>query len=131
MNDTVDQGIAADIEKNLTDVGAAPQPQGVKAKLAAAKAAKTGEETFPLPVSGVVVSLPRFKPYFAWTKAQRLGDGDSGKTQVYYILELATFDGEKLTFGDYRELIDAADHLQIIGKVFGGASDAKDDDAGN
>ena len=77
--------------------------------------------------TGVVVAMPRFKPYPAWTRAQRLGAGDQGRTQEYYIVSLCTFDGERLSVEDYRDLVPANDHLQILGRVFGGP---KGDDAG-
>jgi len=114
-----DETIAADIEKNLAEAGVRPVPQGVKARLAAMKAEKAGDRSFTLNDTGVVVTMPNFKPYHAWTKAQRLGDGDTGKVQTYYILELLKFDGERLSLGDYRDLIPAGDHIQIVGEVFG------------
>jgi len=96
-------------------------------KLKAHRAATDGVDTFVLEETGVAVTVPMFKPYAAWQKAQRVAGKDQGSLQVYYILELCTFDGERLTFGDYRELIPSPDHIKIVGEVFG----AREADEGN
>lgn len=99
-------------------------------KLQAHRDAAGGVETIQLSETGVMVSVPKFKPYGAWAKAQRLAGKDQGALQIYYILELCRFDGERLTFGDYRELIPSPDHIELIGAVFASGKD-DEGDAGN
>ncbi|MDE2577954.1 MAG: hypothetical protein KGL46_04035 [Hyphomicrobiales bacterium] len=112
---------ATDIAANLQAAGA--KAGTVKERLAQYKADSSGTDTFTLDETGVVVTLPKFKPYSAWVMAQRLGGKDQERVQEYYIIALCRFDDEKLTADDYRDLIPAPDHLQIVGAVFSGAKD--------
>jgi hypothetical protein len=90
-------------------------------KLRAQKeAAGTEVESLTLPASGVRVTFPRHRTYQAWEKAQRLvGDGGPGRLQLLYLLQVCTFDGERLKANDYAELIQAEDHLALMGRIFG------------
>ena len=95
----------------------ATEGTGVLAKLRARKDAGAEMVRFTLPDSGVEVAFPRFRPYAAWSRAQRLADGEPGRVQLYYIVEVCTFDGERLRANDYAELISTPDHIAIAGRV--------------
>lgn len=103
---------------------------GVLAKLQAHKAATTGEASFTLPATGIVVTYPLFRGYDDWAKAQRLAGDDGAMINLYYIILICRFDGETLMANDYRELVPAGDHLAISGKLFG-SPEAKVDAKGN
>lgn len=98
-------------------------PAGVLAKLRAQKAALEGHDEFTLPRSRVRVSMPRFREYEAWARAQQLGGADGAAINLYYIVAVCQFEGETLKAGDYRELIPADDHFVISGRLFNSAPD--------
>lgn len=102
---------------------AAPARTSVLDKLRAHKDGHAGDTSFVLAETGVTVTLPKFRPHDTWIRSQRLGKSDPMLAQVYYIVALAKFDGERLTAGDYRELIPAGDHMAIVTKVFNGPDD--------
>lgn len=109
---------------------ATAKPASVADKLRAAKAARSGYDSITLPESGVVARIPKFKPYDAWAKAQRLGGKDQAMVMIYFVTALVRFDGERLTVGDYRDLISASDHLALIGKLYGGDETEESADEG-
>lgn len=107
------------------------EPKGVRAKLAARKAANAGARSETLKKSGIEVSIPNFINHGLWMKAQRIAKGDTAKAQTAFIAETVLFEGEKLTITDIAELVDAADTMQLIGEIFGDDEDEAGDDAGN
>lgn len=102
--------------------------RSVIAKLRAAKEAAEGQsDTFVLASSGVTVSIPKFRAYGPWNKAAQMAGKNLAMMNTIYITMVALFDGEKLTIGEYQELIPAPDHIQISARLFA----ADEDDAGN
>ena len=100
---------------------------GVRAKLAAHKAAHSGQDEKTLPRSGITVQIPEFINHGAWMQAQRQAKGDTARAQAAFVIGAVTFEGEKLTMADLQEgLIDATDMLFLIGEIFG-----DDDEGGN
>lgn len=116
-------------ETRTAETKPAAELRGI-AKLRAHKESLAGDETFPLPDSGVVVTLPKFKPNAIWMKAQQMAEGDQARAQMIYVTQLCMFDGERLTLNDYRELISGPDHLEIVSRVYDGAKDRNKDDSG-
>ncbi|MCC2099161.1 MAG: hypothetical protein KDJ29_19890 [Hyphomicrobiales bacterium] len=119
----------------MTDVKEKAKDQftGVRAKLAAAKAAEAEKsvkpnEGFPLPHSGIICQIPGHINHGAWLKAQRQGKGDIGAAQTAFISEVVLFEGEKLTIADVRELLDARDFLALVGEIFGDDDEDKDEE---
>lgn len=109
MTDTID----------TAELPAEAQESAVIAKLRAAKAAVAGQEiSFTLPESKVRVTYPKFRPFDGWEKAQLQAGGNAASVNLYYIVAICKFDGERLMAGQYRELIGDADHLTISGKLF-------------
>lgn len=98
------------------------KPTGLLDKLRAHKAARGGTDTFTLPETKVTVTIPQFRSYEAWQRAQRLAGRDADRSQLLFLLEICTFDGERLRANDYAELIPSGDHLFLLGKVYGGDS---------
>lgn len=96
---------------------------GVLARLQHHRAEREGVVSFQLPETGVTVTFPKFKPYDLWQRAQRLGDGKTGQFQLYYIVALCQFDGERLTKNDYAELIPADDHVAILNHIYANEGD--------
>ncbi|BCH55270.1 hypothetical protein GOZ89_16240 [Agrobacterium vitis] len=103
----------------MTDKDTATEFKGVRAKLLANKAAKTGSYDFPLKDCGVTASVPNFINHGLWMRAQRIAKGDTSKAQAAFICEAVLFDGEKLTVTDLAELVPAGDTLALINEVFG------------
>ncbi|MFD2678003.1 hypothetical protein [Camelimonas lactis] len=102
----------------MTDVN--DNDSGVLARLRRHKEATTGDHSFTLPNTGVVVTYPQFRGYEDWSRAQRMAGDDPTLINLYYIITVCAFDGEKLRAGDYRELIPSDDHLALSGRMFGG-----------
>ena len=105
----------------MTDTSQLPaeaQESAVIAKLRAAKAAGAEEDGFTLPVSKVRVSYPRFRAFDGWERAQLQAEGNAAAVNLYYIIQVCKFDGERLKAGDYRELISDTDHMAISAKLF-------------
>ncbi|KQI69382.1 hypothetical protein AN189_02860 [Loktanella sp. 3ANDIMAR09] len=101
---------------------------GVRAKLAAHKAAHHGTTEKTLPRSGITAQIPEFINHGAWMLAQRQAKGDVPRAQAAFIIGTVKFEGEKLTMADVQNgLIDAKDMLFLIGEVFGD----EDEDAGD
>lgn len=104
----------------------APSERAVIAKLRAAKDAASAEiESFVLKSSGVTVAIPKFRAYGPWAKAAQMAGKNIAAMNTIYITMVATFDGERLTIGDYQELIPAPDHIQISARLFGADEDAE------
>ncbi|MUZ74102.1 hypothetical protein GOZ90_15550 [Agrobacterium vitis] len=111
----------------MTDKDTATEFKGVRAKLLANKAAKSGSYDFPLTECGVTATIPNFINHGVWMRAQRIAKGDTTKAQAAFICETVLFDGEKLSITDLSELVPAGDTLELIGEVFG---KGEDDDEG-
>lgn len=98
----------------------------VIAKLKAHKAANSASYEFPLEESGVVATIPNFINHGRWMKAQRVAKGDTPKAQAAFICETVLFDGEKITLTDLAELVPASDTMALLGEIFGGDDEGKD-----
>ncbi|MFA6966123.1 hypothetical protein [Bosea sp. (in: a-proteobacteria)] len=92
----------------------------VIAKLRAANKKLSGEDGFVLASSGVRVTYPKFRAFAAWENAQRVAEGSPTSVNLYYIIQVCRFDGERLRVEDYRELISDTDHMAISNRIFGG-----------
>jgi len=123
----------ANLANGVTAEPSAEAPAGLPkglAKLRAYKEAQNGEETFTLPGSGVVVSMPKFRPVSSWQRAQRMANGDQSKAQASYVTQICKFDGETITIADYQETLSAGDHIAIVQKVYGADVSEEDKAAG-
>jgi hypothetical protein len=98
--------------------------KGVIAKLRAAREQQTGRDSLTLKSCGVVVTYPKFRAFAAWEQAQRQAEGSATSVNLYYIIQVCQFDGERLRAEEYRELISDADHLAISGRIFAAGTDA-------
>lgn len=108
----------------------APVTTGVRAKLATKKAALAEKvQAFTLPVTGIAITIPLWRPNLAWVKAQRNAKGDVAAAQSAYAAELVKFEGEKLSVADLRELLPADDIMFIVGKLDADGSEDEDEDA--
>lgn len=117
------------MKTDTAEIPAEAQDSPLLAKLRAAKAAGAEMEGFTLPVSKVRVTYPKFRPFDGWEKALLQAGGNAGSVNLYYILAVCKFDGERMMAGDYRELISDTDHQAIGNKLFNQAT--VEDAAGN
>ncbi|MEN5083729.1 hypothetical protein ABE438_14700 [Bosea sp. TWI1241] len=120
--------------ENAAATNAAGQPavpadalaeKGVIAKLRAARDGQTGMDSLTLKSCGVEVTYPRFRSFKAWEQAQRQAGEVASSVNLYYIVQVCLFDGERLRAEEYRELISDTDHMAISSRIFSPA------DAGN
>lgn len=102
-----------------------PAPSGVKARLLAHKQANDGTESFTLPVTGVAVTFPKFRPHGLIMRAGRIAGQDVQKLQAVYVVQNCRFDGEKLTLADFEDLVPDDDSSALIKRLF--ASDDGED----
>ncbi|EFO32501.1 conserved hypothetical protein [Roseibium sp. TrichSKD4] len=128
-------GHSADISqpaRSVPSVAAAQEPSeppaqaGVVNRLKAYRDQHSGSDTFPLPETGVVVSLPKFRSHGAWSSCLRMAKNNIQKAQVLYICKVVTFDGEKLTAADYDKYIPLEDSMELLSRMFGGTGDEED-----
>ncbi|PZU89118.1 MAG: hypothetical protein DI527_16430 [Chelatococcus sp.] len=98
------------------------------AKLRAMKEAG-GEDGFTLPVSKVRVSYAKFRPFDGWEKAQMQAAGNAASVNLYYIVQVCKFDGERMMAGQYREYICDADHMAISQRLFNGSGETAEGNA--
>lgn len=107
------------MKTDSTEIPAEAEESAVIAKLRAAKkAAGSEEDSFELPISKVRVSYPKFRPFDGWERALAQAGGNPGAVNLYYIVQVCKFDGERLMAGDYRELVCDTDHAKITAKLF-------------
>lgn len=97
----------------------ASSESAVVAKLRAANKKVTGEASYTLPGSGVRVTYPKFRAFAGWELAQRQAEGSPTSVNLYYIIQVCRFDGERIRLEDYRELISDTDHMAISARIFG------------
>jgi len=103
-------------------------PSGVKAKLLAHKQANSGTDSFALPVTGIDVTFPKFRPHGLIMRAGRIAGQDVQKLQAVYVVQNCRFDGEKLTLADFEDLVPDDDSAALIKRLF--ATDDDEDDVG-
>lgn len=103
------------------------------AKLKQHKAERAGVDKTTLPETGITVTWPQFKPHGVWMKANRLAKGDPQAAMNAYLPLLCEFDGEKMTIGEFKELLPTDDVLHLFGEVMGGLAPGEDgeEDQGN
>ncbi|MEL7430443.1 MAG: hypothetical protein AAFN43_10635 [Pseudomonadota bacterium] len=104
---------------------------GVVEKMRAYKDSQSGTHTLdPLPMTGVVVSFPKFLNHGVWQRHMRRAKGDVAAAQIAYVCSVASFDGEKITPAHWEEFIPLADANEILAAIFAGV-DGDEDEAGN
>jgi hypothetical protein len=101
-------------------------PSGVKAKLLAHKHANSGTDSFALPVTGIDVTFPKFRPHGLIMRAGRIAGQDVQKLQAVYVVQNCRFDGEKLTLADFEDLVPDDDSAALIKRLFATDDDADD-----
>jgi hypothetical protein len=89
------------------------------AELKRQKAERSGLDDTTLPVSGIKVTWPQFKPHWVWTKAVRLSKKNPMSVTDNYLPLLCQFNGEKMTVEEFKALISTDDILHLTGEVMG------------
>ena len=116
-----------DMSKSDIETQTAPARTGVIAKLAAHKAAASGEAELTLPETGVVATYPKFRNHGVWQRAMRRNKGNVATAQIDYVTQICRFDGEKITLADWDEYMPMADANELLAAIFAG----DDDEDGN
>lgn len=104
---------------------------GLVARLRQHKAGKSGFDSTILPETGITARWPQFKSHGIWMKATRLAKGDTQGAMNFYLPLICTFDGEKLSLAEFKELMPTGDILYLLGKVLGDMVPGDEDDGGD
>jgi hypothetical protein len=97
------------------------------AELKKQKAQKTGVDETTLPVSGIKVTWPQFKPHWVWSKAVRLSKKNPMSVTDNYLPLLCKFNGENMTVEEFKALISTDDILHLTSEVMGDEYDEEDE----
>lgn len=99
-------------------------------KLKKFHAENEGNVTFVLPKTKIEVVFPKNLKHRDWRRALSMAKNNITEAQIYYVLKIATFDGDKLTAADWNAYMPLSDANELLAEVFVG-SDEDDDDWGD
>ena len=84
-----------------------------------------------LPATGVTVTWPGFRSHKDVQKAYGIAKEDTDRMANLYLVDLCTFDGERITETDLIELIPSEDIVHLTNEVFGQGEKKDGNDMGN